>query len=234
MMMAGVGLPLRTRVKVCGITDQAEALAIVGLGVDALGFIFVKSSPRYVEPERVRSIVASLPPFVAAAGVFLDEESAVVNEVARYCALTMIQLHGSEPPSYCQLMARPVVKAFRVKEEALPDLESYRHVVKGVLLDTYRPGQAGGTGETFNWELVRQLNLPCPLILAGGLTPDNVVTAIRQTRPYAVDVNSGVEVSPGRKDLSAVSRLLAEVAKLESWPNSSGISPERSIHCHRR
>lgn len=203
----------RTRVKVCGITDLIEAQAIAAMGVDALGFIFVKSSPRYVEPERVRAIVASLPPFVDTVGVFLDEDPLVVNEVVHLCGLTTIQLHGSETPSYCQGMSRPVIKAFRVKEEALPDVAPYRHLVKGVLLDTYRPGQAGGTGETFNWGLVHRMSLPCPFILAGGLTPSNVTSAIQQAHPFAVDVNSGVEVTPGRKDLAAVERLLGEVAR---------------------
>ncbi|MBA3013795.1 MAG: phosphoribosylanthranilate isomerase [Proteobacteria bacterium] len=213
-MSGEVVVPRRTRVKICGITDQVEAQAIVAMGVDALGFIFVKSSPRYVEPERVRAIVASLPPFVDAVGVFLDDDVVVVNEVAGYCGLTMIQLHGNESPLYCQSIDRPVVKAFRVREEALPDFSPYRQVVTGFLLDTYRPGQAGGTGETFNWELVRRLSIPGPLILAGGLTPDNVCVAIHQAHPFAVDVNSGVEVSPGRKDLSAVGRLLVKIAGL--------------------
>lgn len=212
-MMTDAASPRRTRVKVCGITDLAEAQAIAAMGVDALGFIFVKSSPRYVDPELARTIASGLPPFVDVVGVFLDEDPLVVNRVAHSCRLTTIQLHGSESPSYCQAMERSVVKAFRVKEEALPDVEPYRHVVKGVLLDTYRPGQPGGTGETFNWGLVSHLDLPCPCILAGGLTPANVASAIRQAHPFAVDVNSGVEVSPGRKDLLAVSRLLAEVAR---------------------
>lgn len=203
--------PMRTRVKVCGITDLAEAQAIVDMGVDALGFIFVRSSPRYITPEKARAIISSLPPFVDAVGVFLDDDAVVVNEVVQQCGLTVIQLHGSESPSYCQAMSRPVVKAFRVKEEALPDLEPYRHVVKGFLLDTYRSGQAGGTGETFNWGVVRQLNLPGPLILAGGLTPDNVSSAILQVHPFAVDVNSGVEISPGRKDITAVGRLMEKI-----------------------
>lgn len=205
----------RTRIKICGMTDLAEAEAIVALGVDALGFIFVRSSPRFVEAEKVRTIIASLPPFVTAVGVFMDEEADLVNEIARYCGLTMIQLHGDESPDYCRLMARPVLKAFRVREEALPVLAPYRHGVKGFLLDTYRQDQAGGTGATFNWEVVRQLSLPGPLVLAGGLTPANVGAAIGRARPFAVDVNSGVEVSPGRKDLGKVRQVCAEVRKAD-------------------
>jgi len=206
----------RTRIKVCGITDLAEAEAIAASGVDALGFIFVKSSPRFVAVEKARAIIATLPPFVNAVGVFMDEKVELVNDIAGYCGLTMVQLHGGESPDYCRAMCRPVLKAFRVREEALPVVEPYRHCVKGFLLDTYRQGQAGGTGETFNWGLVHQLALPGPLILAGGLTPDNVAAAIVQARPLAVDVNSGVESSPGRKDLEMVKQLCAEVRRVDA------------------
>ena len=206
----------RTRIKVCGMTDLAEAEAIAALGVDALGFIFVRSSPRLIEVEKARAIINSLPPFLNAVGVFMDEEIERVNHIARFCGLTMIQLHGNESPDYCRAMTRPVLKAFRVQEEALPDFAPYRGAVKGFLLDTYRKGQAGGTGETFNWDLVSRLALPGPLILAGGLTPNNVGAAIRQTRPFAVDVNSGVETSPGRKDLAQVRRLFAEIRQSDS------------------
>jgi phosphoribosylanthranilate isomerase len=206
----------RTRIKVCGMTNQAEAEAIVALGVDALGFIFVRSSPRFIEAEKVRKIADCLPPFVNLVGVFMNEAAALVNDIARSCGLTMVQLHGDESPDYCRAMIRPVLKAFRVREEALPDFEPYRGAVKGFLLDTYRTGQAGGTGETFNWDVVNHLTLPGPLVLAGGLTPDNVGAAIRQTRPLAVDVNSGVETSPGKKDLTLVRRLFAEVRTADS------------------
>jgi phosphoribosylanthranilate isomerase len=201
----------RTRIKVCGITDLATAEAIVALGVDALGFICVRSSPRFIEGERIRAITQRLPPFVHLVGVFMNEEAGLVNDMAHTCGLTMVQLHGDESPDYCRAMTLPVLKAFRVSEEMQPDLAPYRDVVKGFLLDTYRPGQAGGTGATFNWDLVNRLALPGPLILAGGLTPDNVGPAIRQTNPWAVDVNSGVETSPGRKDLALIQRLFAAV-----------------------
>ena len=200
---------MRTRIKVCGITDQAEALAIAGLGVDALGFIFVRNSPRYVSPELVRAIVAALPPLVAKVGVFMDQAAAEVNAIARDCGLTVIQLHGAESPDYCRLMALPVIKVFRVGPEARPVTEGYRQAAAAFLLDTYQPGIAGGTGQAFDWGLVNSLSLPGPLILAGGLNPDNIQAAIRQTRPYPVDVNSGVEIRPGRKDIDAVRRLLA-------------------------
>ena len=206
---------MRTRIKVCGITDPEEALAIAALGVDALGFIFAPASPRLVEVELVQAIVATLPPLVDAVGVFLDHDPALVNEIAKACRLSLIQLHGHESPDYCRAMVRPVLKAFRVREGALPELSPYRGLVKGVLLDTYRSGQAGGTGATFDWGLVGRLTPPGPVLLAGGLTPNNVGQAIRQARPFAVDVNSGVEVAPGRKDLEQVRRLVAEVRQAD-------------------
>jgi phosphoribosylanthranilate isomerase len=212
---------MRTRIKVCGITDRDQALAIAGLGVDALGFIFVAASPRCVTADQARAIVAALPPLVTAVGVFMDQEPAEVNHIARRCGLSMVQLHGQESPTYCQAMELPRIKAFRVGADSLPDLAAYGQWVKGFLLDTYRSGQAGGTGATFDWGLVGQLALPGPLILAGGLTPDNVGPAIRQLRPFAVDANSGVEISPGRKDLAQVERLVAEVRLADQTPTSA-------------
>lgn len=208
----------RTRVKVCGMTDQAEAEAIAALGVDALGFIFVQSSPRCVQVETVRAIAAALPPLVTLVGVFMNEEAARVNDIVQACGLSMIQLHGDESPDYCRAMRRPVLKAFRVREDGLPDFEPYRQAVKGFLLDTYRPGMAGGTGAAFDWGVVPRLRLPGPLILAGGLTPDNVGDAIRTIHPFALDVNSGVESSPGRKDLDKVRRVLSEVRLADHVP----------------
>ncbi len=198
------------------MTDQAEAMAVVALGVDAIGFIFVRASPRFIEAEQVRAITANLPPFVHRVGVFMDATAAEMNETITFCGLTMAQLHGDEPPDLCRAVIRPVLKVFRVRADARPDFMPYRGVVQGFLLDTYRKGQAGGTGATFDWELVQGLALPGPLVLAGGLTPNNVGTAIRQARPFAVDVNSGVEASPGRKDLTLIKKLCEEVHKADT------------------
>lgn len=198
------------------MTDQAEAVAIASLGVDALGFIFVRSSPRFIEPTKARVIIDNLPPLVNVVGVFMDEEASLVNDIAKSCGLTLIQLHGNESADYCRSIIRPVLKAFRIREEVLPDFEPYRNAAKGFLLDTYRQGQAGGTGATFNWDIINRLSLPGPLFLAGGLSPDNVGLAIHQARPFAIDVNSGVESVPGRKDLNLVQRLLMEVRATES------------------
>ncbi len=211
---------IRTRIKVCGMTKMKEAEGAVNAGVDALGFIFAESSPRYVNPEKVKEIVKKLPPFVDAVGVFVDEEAEVVNEIVQYCGLTVAQLHGSESPTYCDEIACRVVKAFRIKpglafSEKEPYYDPYYGVVNGFLLDTYHEKMAGGTGETFGWKLLETMRPPGPLILAGGLNPDNVGQAILETTPFAVDVNSGVEFEPGRKDVEQIVKLVGEVKKAD-------------------
>ena len=204
----------RTRIKICGITDLHQAREIVAMGVDGLGFIFVKESPRYIDPEEAREIIRNIPPFVDAVGVFMNEDPDLVNDIAQYCDLTMAQLHGSEPPDYCKTISCRVLKAIRVRPETSSSVFApYFGVVKGFLLDTYRQGQGGGTGETFDWHLVEGLELPGPVVLAGGISPDNVSAAIDIAKPFAVDVNSGVESAPGRKDLAKVQQLVREVWK---------------------
>lgn len=206
----------RTRIKVCGMTDMAEASGVVATGVDALGFIFVEASPRNIVPEKAREIVASLPPFVDAVGVFVDQELDVVNDIVKYCGLTMVQLHGSESPQYCEDVNARVVKTFSIRPDAEvsetnPFYDPYLESVSGILLDTYHEKVAGGTGQTFDWDLIQKCRPGAPLILAGGLNPDNIDEAIRQVRPFSVDVNSGVEISPGVKDIGAVERLVESV-----------------------
>jgi phosphoribosylanthranilate isomerase len=203
----------RTRIKVCGMREVAEVAAVVEAGVDAIGMIFVEQSPRYVAPERAREIVASLPPFVDAVGVFLDQDVATVNEIVRSCGLTKVQLHGAESPAYCAEINCRVIKVFRVRPTlSTEDLAPYAGVVSGFLFDTFHEKIAGGTGDTFDWHLLEKLSPPRPIILAGGLTPENVGEAIRQAHPFAVDLNSGVEISPGRKDLAKVRAAIAQVA----------------------
>lgn len=203
----------RTRIKICGMTDMAEVRHAVAAGVDALGFIFAKASPRYIDPERARGIISTLPPFVAAVGVFVNEEAERVAEIAQYCRLSVIQLHGAESPDYCRRFQTRVVKAFQVHEGLTAlDLQPYEAVVSGFLLDTYDKKQAGGTGKTFDWSLIRKLQPGKPVILAGGLGPANVARAIAEIRPFAVDVNSAIETEPGRKDPVLISRLVEAVA----------------------
>ncbi len=210
LLMAG-----RTRIKICGMTEMYEVEKAVAAGVDAIGFIFVKESPRYIRPEQAREIIRELPPFVDAVGVFVNEEPGVVGEITRYCGLTVLQLHGQEPPEYCAMMARRVVKAFQVNDRLNSNLlASYKDVVWGYLLDTYRKDVAGGTGETFDWAVVETLKLERPLILAGGLDEKNVAAAINLVHPFCVDVNSGIEIAPGKKNVQKIEQLVHEVAKL--------------------
>ena len=207
----------RTRIKVCGMREMAEVAAAVEAGVDAVGLIFVEQSPRYIDPERALEIVRKLPPFVDAVGVFVDQEAAVVNEIAQYCGLTMVQLHGAESPAYCAAISCRVMKAFRVRPSlTAEDLTPYAGKVCAFLFDTFQEKIAGGTGQTFDWRLLEKLSPPRPVVLAGGLTPDNVGEAIRQAHPFAVDFNSGVEFAPGCKNLDKVRAAIAQVAAADA------------------
>jgi phosphoribosylanthranilate isomerase len=201
----------------CGITNSYDAEEGVRAGVDALGFIFVEESPRHVSSENARGIISNLPPFIDCVGVFVDSDPKEVEEIVAYCDLSYAQLHGSEEPKYCERLARltapcKVIKAFRVGSETHEELFGpYNDVVQGVLLDTYAKGIAGGTGMAFDWRIIDRLRLQLPLILAGGLGPDNVREAIRQVRPFAIDVNSGVERTPGMKDEKKLRAFMEQV-----------------------
>ncbi len=215
-------IPARTRVKMCGITRLDDALAAVRFGVDALGFIFYRKSPRWVAPEGAASIIDRLPPFVDRVGVFVD---APLAEVVRTAAagLSYLQLHGGESPAYCrEIRARlpllGIIKAIRVGEEdrgASSTFAPYVDCVDAFLLDTYVKGESGGTGRVFDWSIIATLELQRPLILAGGLGPDNIARALAEVRPYGIDINSGVESQPGIKDhhrLRTLMRVVAEAA----------------------
>ncbi|GFO69199.1 N-(5'-phosphoribosyl)anthranilate isomerase [Geomonas limicola] len=168
-------------------------------GADALGLVFFEKSPRCVTSEQAATIVSGLPPFVQVVGLFVNAPLEYVNATAERCRLDLIQLHGEESPSYCDAVTRRVMKAFRVRgAESLAALSDYR--VAGYLLDAYSPNSYGGTGERFDWDLASAAKGHGPIILAGGLTPDNVALAVSSVSPYAVDVSSGVEAAPGRKD----------------------------------
>lgn len=206
----------RTRIKICGMTEAVRVREAVAAGVDALGFIFAPGSPRRLEPQQARELIASLPPFVDAVGVFVNEEAAVIGELVDYCGLTMVQLHGDEEPDFCRAMPVRVLKAIRVGAHSrAEELSPYRGCVAGFVLDTYRDGRAGGTGEAFDWCLVSQLAPPAPVILAGGLTPTNVAAAIEVVRPFAVDFNSGLESAPGRKDSALMRQAVAVVRQVD-------------------
>ena len=190
----------RVRVKICGITSSEDAVAAVEAGADALGFMFYQQSSRHVSTDSAAGIVTKLPPFVTKVGVFVDASRETIEQAIVCCALDAIQLHGAEPPEMCVGFSRPVVKAFRISgESSLKLLPAYK--TSAWLLDSYVPGQLGGTGAQFNWDLaVSAARLGQPIILAGGLTPENVAEAVHRTWPFAVDVSSGVESAPGRKD----------------------------------
>ena len=201
---------LQIKVKICGMTQLKDALFAVEQGVDAVGFIFYKKSPRAVTMKTVREIITKLPPLVDTVGVFVNESAERLNKIADYCGLDLVQLHGEESPAFCRKIHRRVIKAFRVKDlQSIKQLEKFS--VSGFLLDTFSDDLHGGTGKTFDWNLALPAKKMGPVILAGGLTPRNILQAVRQVRPYGVDVCSGVEKSPGIKDLEKVRAFLKNI-----------------------
>ena len=202
------------RIKICGITNLEDALSAADLGAHALGFIFYRKSPRAITPERARQIIGQLPPLVLTVGVFVDEEASVVRELAETIGLDWLQLHGRESPEYCRSLGRRVIKGFRIQDQSsLAVMPNYRDAVQAFLLDAYRPGTPGGTGETFDWELARRARDYGPIILAGGLIAANVTQAITIAQPAAVDVASGVEKEPGKKDPEKLQAFFAAVRR---------------------
>lgn len=195
------------KVKICGITSYEDARAAVDAGADALGFVFFDKSPRYVNPMTVANIIAKIPPFIQTVGLFVNEEIEQVNWTADYCGLDLVQLHGDETPEDCLEVKRRVIKAFRMKNiVSIEPLEKYQ--VSGYLLDAWCPDCYGGTGKTFNWEMAAVASKYGRIILAGGLSADNVAQALQAVQPYAVDVSSGVESAPGKKDADKVKAFI--------------------------
>jgi phosphoribosylanthranilate isomerase len=203
-----------TKVKICGITNAEDAVAAVEAGADALGFVFYRKSPRYIEPTLARQIVMSLPPLVTPVGVFVDEDQQVVRSLMDDCGLALAQLHGTESAIYCKELGRTVLKALRVKDRstflALAEFRG-RAGVRGFILDAFSNEAYGGTGQVIDWQLASEAAKAAKVLLAGGLTPDNVEKAILAVRPYGVDVSSGVERSPGRKDHEKVRAFIRAV-----------------------
>lgn len=199
---------MSVRVKICGITSVDDALAAVAAGADALGFMFYERSSRKISLETASTIKSALPPFVVRVGVFADATENVIRS-ATLCGLNALQFHGSEPPDFLRRFSpMTTIKAFRIQNaSSLAQLSAYN--TSAWLLDNYTPAQLGGTGTAFNWDLACEARkLGRPIILAGGLTPENVAEAVRKVRPYAVDVSSGVESSPGRKDPNKVAAFI--------------------------
>jgi phosphoribosylanthranilate isomerase len=202
------------RVKICGITRLADALCAAEAGAHALGFVFYPRSPRYIPLAAASRISASLPPFISKVGVFVNAGKREILKAITQCDLDVVQLHGDESPSFCRRFPSRVVKAFRLRgPEDLRALDGYR--VDAYLLDAFQAGERGGTGQMFDWSLARQAQKGNRrIILAGGLTPGNVAEAIRRVHPFAVDVSSGVEKSPGRKDHRKIVAFLKAVAAI--------------------
>ncbi len=201
------------RVKVCGITNIEDAKVCVELGVYAIGFIFAKKSPRRITFEKAREIISSLPPFIQSVGVFVNEEYQLIEDAIRYCGLDLVQLHGDESPQICERLMPRVIKAIRVKDRSsLGEIEKYRGKVKAILLDTYVKEVEGGTGRSFDWSIAKEAKkFGIPIILSGGIGPDNIKEAIRTVNPFAVDINSKVEERPGKKSAYLLRRFMEEL-----------------------
>jgi phosphoribosylanthranilate isomerase len=199
------------KIKVCGITNVEDAEGAVRAGADALGFVMYRKSPRFVEPAVARAIVAGLPPFVLPVGVFVNEEAEKVRALIDECGFALAQLHGDESAHYCQNLGRPALKAIRLKDRggflALAEFHG-RANVRGFLIDAFSDHAYGGTGQTVDWTLAQEVARSAPIILAGGLNPGNVAQAVQMVRPYGVDVSSGVEQSPGKKDPDKVKAFI--------------------------
>ncbi|NMY42827.1 phosphoribosylanthranilate isomerase [Pseudomonas sp. WS 5013] len=196
------------RVKICGITRVEDALAAAAAGADAIGLVFYAKSPRAVDIEQARAILAALPPFVTTVGLFVDAERSELERILASVPLDLLQFHGDESVQQCEAFGRPYIKALRVKagDDIAAQVARYPSA-QGILLDAYVEGVPGGTGEAFDWSLIPQA-LSKPLILAGGLRPDNVAEAVSRVRPYAVDVSGGVEASKGVKDVEKVGAFI--------------------------
>jgi phosphoribosylanthranilate isomerase len=199
-------------VKICGITNLVDGLAAAEAGADAVGFVFHPASPRFITTEVAAKIISQLPPLVVKVGLFVDAPEELVVRAIGECGFNLLQFHGDETPEYCLQFGVMTMKAFRIRDAAsLEALDDYP--TDAWLLDAYSPEAPGGTGKTFNWELaVQAVRRGKPVFLAGGLTPENVAEAVRQVQPYAVDISSGVEAAPGKKDHEKV-RAFVRAAK---------------------
>jgi len=202
---------MRTRIKICGITRCEDALAAADAGADAIGLVFYPPSPRYIEVAQAAEIAASVPPFVTTVGLFVNADAESIAEVVDRVGIDLVQFHGNECPDYCAGHARPWIRALRMKDDLdlAQEVERFS-AARGLLLDAYRPGVPGGTGETFDWGRIPP-EIAGRIVLAGGLTPDNVAQAVARVHPWAVDVSGGVESAPGIKDKALITRFVEAV-----------------------
>jgi phosphoribosylanthranilate isomerase len=206
---------MSTRVKICGITNLADAQAAVQAGADALGFIFYEKSPRYVTVAQAAEIAKQIPPFIMRVGVFVNAPEALITSAIAETGLTMLQFHGDESPEDCLRFGLMSMKAFRMKDvSVLAEIAKYQ--TDAYLLDAYSPDVRGGTGHTFNWDLALEAQkFGKPIFISGGLTPENVAEAVRKVHPFGVDVSSGVESMPGKKDHAKVNAFIGAVRVIE-------------------
>lgn len=210
------------RVKICGITCAGDAEMAAAAGADALGLVFYAKSPRYVTPEQAAEIARSVPPFVPLVGLFVNAPPQEVNDILATVPLNLLQFHGEETAPYCEQFRRPYIKALRMKPEMDVVAAMAAHPrARGFLLDAYRPGVPGGTGESFDWQRVPRESGQ-HIILAGGLTPENVSEAIRVAVPGAVDVSGGVEMAPGRKDPQRVAAFVRAARETQNITSAGG------------
>jgi phosphoribosylanthranilate isomerase len=209
-----------TRTKICGITRPEDGIAAAHAGADAIGLVFYPKSPRAVTIEQAAEICAALPPFVTTVALFVDAEHFAIDDVLRGVPIDLLQFHGSETPAQCEAFDTPYIKAIRMSEEAdLVEAASHYNSARGLLVDTYSPTGAGGTGETFDWDRASPAmrgEPETPIILAGGLHPGNVAEAIAAVKPYAVDVSSGVETGKGIKDADKITAFIEAVRQADN------------------
>ncbi len=206
-------------IKICGITQLEDALLAAKLGANALGFIFAQNSPRVITVEIAKQVLAALPPFITLVGVFADMPAHDIAAILNQVPLQVLQFHGDETEADCKQYGKAYIKAFRIKPDCnINELIDQYPTASAVLLDSYHPQLLGGTGLTFNWQAI-PANLTKPIILAGGLTPTNAAQAIRQAKPYAIDVCSGVELYPGKKDPTKLTAFFNEVKRVYHTEN---------------
>lgn len=211
------------KVKICGITNLKDALTAAKLGAAFLGLVFYKKSPRYVTPQKAKRIIARLPEDINCVGVFVNEKEVNVKKIAEYCGFKTLQFHGDESPEYCRKFKNfKIIKAFRIKDkDSLKNIGKFK--VSAYLFDTFVDTKFGGTGKKFNWDLLKNISkIKKPVILSGGLNPDNIQQAIKKVSPFAVDVSSGVEVCPGKKSPKLLKELFKKIYKAaKNLPNQN-------------
>jgi phosphoribosylanthranilate isomerase len=202
---------MRTRVKICGFTQLDNAVAAAKIGIDAIGLVFYRPSPRYVEIAQAAAIARALPAFVSVVALFVDQNQQIIEQVLEQVPVDLIQFHGDESANYCRSFGRPYIKAVAMRANVdLAILAEQYHDASALLLDAFDAKAKGGTGNCFNWQLIPE-QCALPIILAGGLQPENAQIAIQQVRPYALDVSSGVESAKGIKDIQKIAALITEV-----------------------